>query len=83
MSWVDSLASEDIQELRDLLHMRPRPKFFVMYVAVALLIRTHGPLPPEQVENIVLAWGGDAWKWVYEFFELRSDGCLHIKGRRS
>lgn len=75
MTWANSLTAADVAELVEL-GRRADSEAFSGYVFLAITIRVLGPIPVAEMSA-----GDDAiWKDTYrDQFELRSDGCVHLK----
>ena len=90
MAWTDRLTLEDettLGRIRDAHGIRP----WEVYVSLALQIRISGPLPVHLLDDVMEGKPPELWPRrrfaespeVAPYFEMRSDGCMHLKGAMS
>ena len=82
MAWTDRLTLDDetaLGRIRDAHGIRS----WEVYVSLALQIRISGPLPVHLLDSVMEGKPPGLWQPVARYFELRSDGCMHLKGAMS
>ena len=82
MTWTDRLTFDDELALSRVWFAHGI-KPWELYVSLALQIRIRGPLPLHQLDDAMEGREPGLWLPVAGYFELRSDGCMHLKGAMS